>query len=137
MFFGDILVNKFLVGLLMITGLMAVSAASYADGNAAKGKRVWARCRTCHTLDVGKNRQGPSLAGMLGRKAGSLEGYRYSPAMKAANIVWNAETLTGYLTAPKHYLPGNKMLFAGLKKPGQIADLIAYLKANGAEQTSD
>ena len=70
----------------------------------------------------------PHLVGLFGRKAGSLDGYSYSDAMKAADIVWSAETLATYIEKPKDFVPGTKMTFAGIKKEDQIEDLIAYLE---------
>lgn len=72
--------------------------------------------------------QGPNLGGLFGRKTGQAEGYSYSKANKEKAIVWNEDTLYEYLLNPKKYIPGTKMVFAGLKKPEERADLIAYLK---------
>ncbi|NCW66550.1 MAG: cytochrome c family protein, partial [Rhodobacteraceae bacterium] len=74
---------------------------------------------------------GPSLYGVVGRAAGSIEGYKYSKAMAGSGLVWDAETLDAYLTNPKKYLKGTKMAFAGLKKEKDRADVIAYLATTG------
>jgi cytochrome c len=111
--------------------LMAGSAA--AEGDAAAGEKVFNKCKTCHTLEVGKNKIGPSLAGVIGRIAGTAEGFAYSDAMKASGLTWSEENLTAYLASPKDFVPGNKMTFAGLKKEADIANVIAYIKQSGAQ----
>ena len=104
------------------------AAASQATGDAAKGKRVFNKCKACHKLEAGKNGVGPSLAGIIGRPSGQVEGYKYSDAMEQANLVWTHELLEQYLRKPKDLIPGTKMLFAGLRKDSEIADLLAYLE---------
>ncbi len=104
--------------------------AALADGDAAAGEKVFKKCKTCHTFDPGKKKIGPHLTGVVGRKAGAVEGYKYSKAMKAADIVWDEANLDEYLKKPKAFLKGTKMSFAGLKKNAQRTDVIAYLKAN-------
>ena len=106
-------------------GLMSMPVA--AEGDPAKGKRLWARCKACHTLEEGKNRVGPTLHGVFGRTAGAVEGYKYSKAMAASGIVWSDETIGAYLKDPKGYVPKNKMAFVGLKKDDHIAHLLSYL----------
>jgi cytochrome c len=104
------------------------TAPSRADGDADKGKKVFAKCMACHTLEAGKNKVGPSLHGIIGRKSGSIEGFSYSDAMKNANLTWDEETLDKYLAAPKKEVPGNKMAFPGLPKEDDRKNVIAYLK---------
>ena len=104
------------------------AAAAHADGDSAKGKKVFVKCMACHTVEAGKNKVGPSLHGIIGRKSGSLEGFTYSDAMKNANITWNEAELDKYLTNPKKDVPGNKMAFPGLPKADDRANVIAYLK---------
>lgn len=106
----------------------ATVAPAQAAGDPAKGKTVYARCAACHDLNTGATRLGPSMKGVLGRKAGAVAGFAYSPAMKAKGIAWNPQTLDAYLAAPAKYIPGNKMPFAGIPNPQDRADLIAYLK---------
>lgn len=109
--------------------LSATPAAFAQDGDAAAGKTVFRKCQACHTVQAGKHRMGPSLYGVIGREAGTAEGYpRYSDVMKAYGMVWTAETLDPYLENPKKAMPGNKMHFVGLKKAEDRADVIAYLK---------
>lgn len=97
-------------------------------GDPAKGERVFGQCRACHVADPGVNRVGPSLHGIVGRTAGSIEGFRYSAANKNSGLVWSEEQLFTYLEAPQRTIPGTTMAFAGLKNPQDRADVIAYLK---------
>ena len=118
------------LALALVTATALMSGAALADGDAAKGKKVFNKCKACHSLKAGKNKIGPSLNGIIGRASASVEGFKYSKAMKAANLTWDEETLEKYLTKPKKFLPGTKMAFAGLKKETQRDDVIAYLKEN-------
>lgn len=115
---------------LLGAGAAVVNAAP-APAPAAdpvKGKAVFARCMVCHDLNTGANRIGPSLKGVVGRKAGTAAGFAYSPAMKAKGVVWNPATLNAFLTAPTTYVKGNKMAFPGMANAQERANLIAYLK---------
>ena len=85
-------------------------------------------CTICHTLEAGKNKIGPSLAGVVGRKAGSVPGFAYSAANKNSGDIWDAQTLDTYLADPRKFMPGTKMVFAGLKNPEDRKALIEYLK---------
>lgn len=113
--------------------LLGAPAAS-AAGDAAKGQKVFKKCAACHSLKPGKKKVGPSLHGVIGRTAGTGEGYKYSKAMKAygeSGVVWGPETLDAYLTAPRKVVKGTKMTFPGLKKEQDRADIIAYLSSTG------
>ena len=102
---------------------VVVRAADTAAGQAA-----FARCKICHTLEAGgRSPVGPNLHGVFGRKAGALEGYSYSAAMKNSGIVWDDETLAKYLRDPRGSMPGNKMAFPGIKNDAEMANLLAYL----------
>jgi cytochrome c len=104
---------------------------AFADltGDAAAGETVFAQCRTCHLIDEGKNGVGPSLYGIIGRTAGSIEGFNYSEANASSGITWTPEVMYEYLEAPREYMPGTRMAFPGLKDPQDRADVIAYLDA--------
>lgn len=104
--------------------------ASYT-GDAAKGKTAFATCQTCHAVEAGVNKIGPSLHGIVGRTAGSVAGYAYSPANKNSGITWTAEKLFQYLEKPQRVVPGTKMVFPGFPDAQKRADVIAYLQTNG------
>ena len=111
--------------LLLLTALISRPAEA---ASTAAGQAVFNRCTICHTLEAGgRNVVGPNLHGIFGRKAGSLENFAYSPAMKESGVVWNDETLTKYLHDPKEFIPGDRMAFPGIKNDQEIADLLAYL----------
>jgi cytochrome c len=112
---------------LVVTGGLLVAGPASA-GDAANGEKVFKKCKACHSLEAGKNKVGPSLAGIVGAKAGSVEGYKYSKAMAGSDVVWDDANLDAYLTKPKDFMKGTKMSFAGLKKEEDRADVIEYLK---------
>jgi cytochrome c len=105
--------------------------AALAAGDAAAGEKVFKKCKTCHSFDPGKRKLGPHLKDVVGRKAGSVEGFKYSKAMAGSDITWDEASLDEFLKKPKKFLKGTKMSFGGLKKDEQRADLIAYLKTQG------
>lgn len=111
-----------------------VNEVAFADltGNAAAGAKVFIKCKTCHLLEDGQNRMGPHLFGVVGRKAGSVESFNYSPANAGSGLTWTPDVLFDYLEAPQVYLKGTRMAFPGIKDAQDRADLIAYLEANGA-----
>ena len=97
-------------------------------GDAEAGKKVFAKCMTCHSVDAGVNKVGPTLHGVVGRHSGSVEGYSYSDANKNSGITWTPEELYVYLADPQATIPGTKMAFPGLKDPQDRANVIAYLQ---------
>ena len=106
------------------------TVAAPVGGDVVAGRQVFRKCQVCHSLEPGKTLIGPSLAGVIGRKAGSLPGYDYSPAMRQANIVWDAKSLDAYVADPQKVVPGNKMPFPGLKTLQDRIDVIGYLAAS-------
>ena len=109
--------------------VLAASAGACAAQDLAAGEASFRKCRPCH--DAGpdaKNKIGPELNGLDGRKAGSVEGYSYSDANKNAGITWNEQTFKEYIAAPQAKMPGTKMTFAGIKNENEVVDLWAYLK---------
>jgi cytochrome c len=116
---------------LLFPGILAVSAlasgAVSAGDPAAGEKQFKAKCAVCHTVEQGKNKIGPSLFGIVGRKSSSIEGFKYSAANKAADLTWDEPTLDKYLTDPKALVKGTIMTFPGIKNDTERADVIAYL----------
>lgn len=106
-----------------------VDGTKFADmkGDAKHGETIFTQCKACHVIDPGVNRIGPSLHGIIGRKAGQIAGFAYSSANKGSGITWTAEKLYQYLEKPQRVVPGTKMSFAGLPKGQDRADVIAYL----------
>ncbi len=97
-------------------------------GDPEKGAKVARKCFVCHVVgSKGKGRIGPNLTGVFGRTSGTVDGYKYSKAMKEADVVWSASTLDEFLTKPKEFVPKTKMSFPGVKKDDQRRDLIAFL----------
>ena len=121
--------KSFVSGLLAAVVLGVGLSSSAMAGDAALGEKVFKKCKACHVVDKEKHKTGPHLVNVIGRTAGTAEGYKkYSKAMKNSGIVWDDETLNGYLEKPKKYLKGTRMAFAGLKKEKDRANVIAYLK---------
>ena len=114
----------------LVAAALAATPAGAAD--VANGQKVFRQCQACHVVDKEQNKVGPHLVGIIGRTAGSVEGFNYSPAMAGSGMVWSAETIAAYLADPKGYVNGNRMAFAGLRKPEDIADVIAYLESVGS-----
>ncbi len=109
--------------IVLTAGFTSVRAADIKNG-----KVVFEKCAACHSLEAGKNDIGPSLAGIFGRKAASLENFRYSNAMKQSNVTWDERTLAAFIEDPQAFIPGNRMPFDGLKDKQDRDDLLAYLK---------
>jgi len=106
-------------------------AVEVPAGDAKKGAKLFkAKCAQCHTCEPGGvSKQGPALHGMFGRLSGTVAGFGYSGAMVDVGITWSEKHMFEFLVAPKKYVPGTKMVFAGLKKPAERADLIAYISS--------
>lgn len=118
---------------LLAVGVLGVLPAQAQD--AVAGKKVFAKCTACHDAATDKNKVGPSLLGVIGRPAGGLESFasKYSANMKeagAGGMIWDDANLTAYLRDPKAVIPKGKMAFPGLKKDEDLANVIAYMKAD-------
>ena len=112
--------------LIILSVLLSISVA-HAD-NKVSGEKVFKRCVSCHSFT--KNKIGPSLGNIFGQKAGSVEGFKYSKAIKNSDIVWDSWDLDSFLKKPRKYIKGTKMMFSGLKKKSHRNALIKYLKEN-------
>lgn len=113
-------------------GVTVTDAAGTAyTGDVAAGEKIFKQCAQCHSLKEGENRIGPTLYGIVGRTAGTIEGYSYSKANRESGKVWSEQVMFDYLENPRASIPGTKMAFVGLRKPQDRADVIAYIKANG------
>ncbi len=121
------------IALAALAASTGISAADEA-GDPAAGEKVFAKCKVCHQIGEGaKNAVGPELNGVVGRKAGTAEGYSYSSANKESGITWDEAALKEYLKNPRAKVPGTKMIFPGLTSEKEIENVIAYLKQFGPD----
>lgn len=122
---------RFAIAIAAAASFIAAAGPVQAQ-DAAQGKAVFNTCRACHAVGPGaRNKAGPQLNGIVGRKAAAAAGFNYSDAMKeraAAGLVWTEANLAAYLESPDAFIPGGVMAFGGVKEPGKLNDLIAYLK---------
>jgi len=118
--------------LLAATAIFSFSSTlpALAECDPAAGQKVYNKCRACHSLEPGVQLMGPSLHGVLGRPAGAVEGFYYSPAMAKADLVWNAQNLDAFLAEPQTFIPGNVMPFSGLKSQQQRDALLCLFQHN-------
>lgn len=112
---------------VLLVSLVAATA-SFADGDAAKGERVFKKCAACHSADPGQRKPGPHLQNIWDRPAASVEGFNYSSAMQEAALVWDEAALRAFLRDPKGTVPRTKMSFRGITKEEDLTNLLAYLK---------
>ncbi|NMJ39605.1 cytochrome c family protein [Roseomonas sp. JC162] len=123
--------RRLILPMLVAAAASLPGLASAQSGDAAAGQRVFNQCRACHTADQnGRNGVGPNLFGIVGRKAGSIEGFRYSANMRSladGGLVWSEDRLRAYIANPKAVVPQGSMSFPGLRNETQINDLMAYL----------
>ena len=117
------------IGAIIVSlAVVFASGSASAAGDVKKGKKVFNKCKACHAVVAGKKKIGPSLHGIFGATSGKVAKYRYSKAMKKANVVWDDKTLDKFLTKPKKMIKGTKMSFNGLRKKKDRDNLLAYLK---------
>jgi cytochrome c len=118
------------LGLLLAAAMMAAAGGAPGTaqaGDAARGRELYAQCQACHSLD-GENGVGPTLKGVVGRRAGSVAEFRYSPAMRRASVVWDAASLDGFMADPQAVVRGNRMPFGGVEEARDRADILAWLE---------
>lgn len=122
------------IAIIMLAGLAMPALAqtpapalSAYKGDAAAGAKLFGACKVCHSTEAGNNMIGPSLAGLVGRASGSVAGFKYSAANKAAHIKWTPDNLFTYLVNPRIMIPGTTMAYSGMADPQKRANLIAYL----------
>lgn len=106
------------------------AAGNKLKGDPTNGQKVFKQCQTCHFIEPGKNFTGPTLYGIIGRKAGTVEKFSYSKANRESGKIWSEQVMFDYLENPRKAIPGTKMSFIGLKKPQDRADVIAYIQMN-------
>jgi cytochrome c len=119
--------RKYPLRLLALSGLLAATSV-YADGDAARGRKLFEECAACHSFERGVHGVGPGLHGVFARKAGELPEFRYSPAMKKSGITWSAQTLDAFIADPQKEIKGNRMPFSGMPDGRDRTDLIVYLR---------
>ncbi|MEZ5829583.1 MAG: cytochrome c family protein [Dongiaceae bacterium] len=121
---------------LIAAAVLAATVMPAVAGDPAAGEKAFVVCKACHKIgESAKNAIGPVLNGVVGRQAGSIEGFNYSDAMKNSGITWDEANLTEYIKNPKAKVPGNKMAYAGVKDDTKVADIIAYLSQFAADGT--
>ena len=114
---------------LAVNFLLVIADAPGMAADVEAGKTAFKKCALCHTTEAGKNKIGPSLFGVVGRKSATLEDFNYSEAMKKFDHTWDEGTLDEYLTDPRATVPGTKMIFIGIKDKTERDDVIAYLQS--------
>jgi cytochrome c len=121
---------------MIAAAALCAAAAPALAADPVAGEKAYAVCKACHRVGEGaKNAVGPTLNGVVGRPAASVEGFNYSDAMKDSGITWDEANLAEYLKNPKQKIPGNKMAFPGVRDDAKIADIIAYLAQFNADGT--
>lgn len=133
--------RAFIIGVALLLGTgaetLAAPASAPAQAQVDAGRRLFARCSNCHEVGAGaRNGFGPQLNGIVGRKAGSAPAYAYSPVLKQAGFVWNEQKLVAFIRDSEKVVPGNKMRFLSFMSEKQAAEIVAYLRTQGAVAAS-
>src|SRR4051812_9660250 len=113
---------------VMAMAVLGALAANVASADATRGKKLFDECAACHSADAGAGNVGPDLHGVVGRRAGALDNFRYSPALKKSGITWSRQTLDAYITDPQKAVPANRMPYAGMPDVKDRADLLDYIQ---------
>jgi len=122
--------------IILAAAVLSKAGAAEAQDSAA-GKAAFGKCQACHAVGAGaKNKSGPELNGLAGLKAGATAGYQYSPALKSSGFAWDQTSFVDFMKNPRTKVPGNKMVFAGMKDQAEIAGLWAYLAQFNADGSS-
>ena len=116
------------IELMSVIALLAATSVAQAQGDAARGEKKFEECASCHSVERGSNGVGPTLAGLFERKAGALDDYRYSPALKRSGLAWTVKSFDDFIADPQKLVPANRMPYAGMPDAAERADLIAYLQ---------
>ncbi len=111
-----------------VAGVSLLAAGTAQAQDATRGQKLFEECHACHALERGAQGIGPDLHGVFGRRAGTLEDFRYSPALKRSGITWTPQSLEGYIADPQKVVPANRMPYAGMPEARDRADLIVYLQ---------
>jgi len=119
---------KIIYALALATAFLSAASVAQAQGDTTRGEKKFEECASCHSVERGSNGVGPNLAGLFERKAGALDDYRYSPALKRSGISWNAKSLDEFIADPQKVVPANRMPYAGMPDAADRADLLAYLQ---------
>ena len=121
--------RRFFLAIMVLGVSTALSSALAAEGDPARGQRVFNACAPCHSLEPNRNMTGPSLAEVWNRRAGSVSSFpRYSSELKSSGVIWDDRTLDAWIADPQHLIPGNQMTFPGIKNEQQRADVLAFLR---------
>lgn len=111
----------------MIVALVGVAPALAQPVDMRRGETLFSECSACHAMQEGAHGVGPSLAGIAGRRAATIDGFRYSPALRRATLTWSAQTLDAFIADPQKVVPGNRMPYSGLAQERDRADLVAWI----------
>ncbi len=114
--------------MLMVAAVAGAFAAGAACADAKRGEKLFEECRACHATEAGVAGVGPDLHGVIGRKAGALDNFRYSPALKKSGITWSPQTFNAYIMDPQKAVPANRMPYAGMPEAKDRADLLDYVQ---------